>query len=66
MKITDPRQQTVMERKVSVSCTIPYSLKQEINKYAKLDNRSASNLISILLKLGFKEYTKDIPKELLP
>ena len=65
MKINDPHTEFTKENRSQICCRIPYSLKKDIEKYATANERTVSNLASILIKLGFKEYTKNIPEDLL-
>ena len=65
MKISSLNDDRVIEKNVTISCTVPQVVKDEIVRYAHLNNRSVSNLAGILIKLGFEEYKKNIPEELL-
>ena len=65
LKINEPYNEIKREHRTQICAKVPYSLKKDIEKYARADDRTVSNLTSILIKLGFREYLKNIPEELL-
>lgn len=65
MKISTLNDSTAIEQNVTISCTVPRVVKEEIRRYAKMNNRSVSNLTGILVKMGFEEYKKSVPEDLL-